>query len=208
VAGLASLLSVLLHHVVGAVLALSVIGHVTERVWLGGAAALVVGIGGIAFVMSPAMGWSLRVLARLTKRQSLATLRPPAPARLLGLTLGFGVVWTAFGATLILVATGLFPDRPLLAPLDAIGIIAAAAVVGFAVLVAPSGLGVREAVMVALLKDTTGFMEASIIAIGMRVVMTVTELALMLWGAWPWLRNRPGNEVETLAPADDAAMSD
>jgi uncharacterized membrane protein YbhN (UPF0104 family) len=58
------------------------------------------------------------------------------------------------------------------------------------VLVAPSGLGVREAIMVALLEPSIGFVAAGIVAISMRIVMTATELVLMIWGAWPWLRSR------------------
>ena len=57
------------------------------------------------------------------------------------------------------------------------GVFAAAWVAGFVVVVAPGGLGVREAVIVALLQGRLGEAEAIVLATASRIAFTVVDLS-------------------------------
>jgi uncharacterized membrane protein YbhN (UPF0104 family) len=193
-AATAAMVVVLVHHLVGGALALLVLRSVAESLWLAGGAVVAVAVAGLAVLASPLFPRSVRWLARVSGRASLGELTPPRPRVLLAVTPGFLLVWFAFALALWLVSVGLFPGLPPLGAADAVGAMAASAVIGFAVLIAPSGLGVREAVMVTLLEPSLGVVPAGIVAVAMRVVMTAVELSLSLWGAWPYLRDRPAPE--------------
>ncbi|MEQ9073425.1 MAG: lysylphosphatidylglycerol synthase domain-containing protein [Sandaracinaceae bacterium] len=189
-AGTATLVAVMIHHLVGGAFALFALeGLADDLAWTGGAVALA-GVIGLAFLASPLFAGSLRWLASATGRASLAKVEPPAPRALLVVTPGYALVWLAFAGALLLVAHGLFPGLPWIRPHLALGAMAAAAVAGFAVLIAPSGLGVREAVLVTLLGPSIGVVPATMTALALRIWMTVVELSLSLWGAWPHLRAR------------------
>ena len=86
--------------------------------------------------------------------------------------------------------------------LNAISTMAASAVIGFAVLIAPSGLGVREALIVTLLAPSLGVGGAGLVAIACRIVMIVVELSLSLWGIAPWL-SAAREAVEAVEAAED-----
>jgi uncharacterized membrane protein YbhN (UPF0104 family) len=55
---------------------------------------------------------------------------------------------------------------------------AAASVAGLAVLIVPSGLGVREAVFVAAFSGSHTLAEGGVVALVLRVLMSVIELVL------------------------------
>jgi glycosyltransferase 2 family protein len=188
-AAFASILSMLLQNISGGVLALLALDRVTDA-HTAAFIAIGVGLSGIVFLASPALVWTLRLANRLLRREDTPAFRRPTARLLLILVPSYLLVWLAFGTSLVLTTTGLFPTLPYLAGAEAVGIFAASAVIGFAVLVAPSGLGVREAVMISLLQPITGLVPAGLIAIAHRIIMTTTELVLMLWGAWPWLTTR------------------
>ena len=192
-AGTATLVAVLVHHVVGGALSLFALGELSPGGAWTGAAVAGAAVLGLAAIASPLFGRSLRWLATKTGREGLSKVEPPSLRALLWVTPGYAIVWLAFALALALVARGLFPSVAWLSPATAIGAMAASALAGFLVLVAPSGLGVREAVLVALLGPALGVVPASLVAFGLRLLMTLIELSLSLWGAWPHLRAR---EVE------------
>ena len=167
-----------------------VLWRVADDLWLAAGLVLAAVVTGLALVASPLLPWSLKRLGRMTGQPGLGEFEPPPPRLLLAVVPGYFAVWLAFAGALMLVTHGLFPSVPWLSPADAIGAMAAAVVIGFAVLVAPSGLGVREAMLMTLLEPAVGVVVAGVVAIGLRIVMTGTELSLSLWGAWPYLRRR------------------
>jgi glycosyltransferase 2 family protein len=84
-------------------------------------------------------------------------------------------VWLVFGGAFWLTARGLF-DVPASDFLVYTGAYAAAWAVGFLVVVAPGGLGVREAVIVALLRGRLGESEAIVLASASRIAFTLVDL--------------------------------
>jgi hypothetical protein len=193
-AATAAMVTVLVHHLVGGALALLVLRRVAENLWLAGGVAVAAAVAGLAFLASPLLPRGLSWLGRVTGRSALAELSPPPPRVLLAVTPGFVLVWASFALVLWLVAAGLFPALPPLGAADAVGAMAASAVIGFAALFAPSGIGVREAVMIVLLEPRLGVVPAGIVAVAMRIGMTAIELSLALWGALPALRRRAARD--------------
>ncbi len=177
-AALASVVVVAVHHVVGAALALLALRAVRGAAGASAAALLVLLVGGAAAL------WLLRspLFARLVRRMAeragleLGGLRLPSTRLLLETLPLFIAVWLGFGLALWLVAGGNLP-----AP-DAVGIMAAGCVAGYVVLVAPSGLGVREATLALLLAPKLGAAEAALVAVVLRLWMTVLEGVLITWG--------------------------
>ncbi|MGH7593543.1 MAG: UPF0104 family protein, partial [Gemmatimonadales bacterium] len=53
-------------------------------------------------------------------------------------------------------------------------------VIGYLALFLPAGIGVREAIMVALLKDSIGIGPAAAIAVASRITLTVNEVGAAL----------------------------
>jgi uncharacterized membrane protein YbhN (UPF0104 family) len=99
-------------------------------------------------------------------------------------------VWLAYGVG-VLALIG--PDRA--GPSDLLVIVAAFAlshVCGVLLVVAPAGLGAREAVLIALLEPVTGLEAAIAVSLLARVVHTGSDVAIA--GA-AWLRARPGAEL-------------
>jgi hypothetical protein len=133
-------------------------------------------------------------------RRDLGSLRLPSARYMAAMALSSLWMWLLFGITLRLVAEMVMPYAPEVGTLEAISIMAASSVAGFAVLFAPSGLGVREALIVTLLSPSLGPAGAGLAAIACRVVMTVVELLLALWGVNPWRA-----EVKEAAAESDAA---
>lgn len=85
-------------------------------------------------------------------------------------------VWFVFGAAFWLTARALFavPASELLVYT---GAFAAAWAVGFLVVIAPGGIGVREAVLVFLLRGRLGESEAIVLASASRIAFTLVDLA-------------------------------
>jgi len=131
-------------------------------------------------------GMTRRLLARVLPGQEL---RPPsAGAVLLGIAANL-VAWAGYGMAFRVLGLALLPGLDLPAPL-AIGAFTASYVVGFLALLVPGGLLVREGVMVLMLQGPLGLPAATALAIGSRLLLTVTELGI----AVPFLffpRERP-----------------
>lgn len=94
--------------------------------------------------------------------------------------------WVVTGAAFWLTANAIFgtpvADLPLLA-----GAYAVAWIVGFLIVIAPGGLGVRELVLVALLRPSMGEAEALLLAATSRIAFTAGDLLLAV-AAFPTLR--------------------
>jgi uncharacterized membrane protein YbhN (UPF0104 family) len=106
------------------------------------------------------------------------------------------VVWAAYGAasTLLVPPTGA-PTGPGTAALVT-GAVAAAYLVGVLVVIAPAGVGAREATLGLLLAPTLGVPAAAAVALLSRLVHTVGDLALA-GVAW-WLARRADDPVPDL----------
>jgi hypothetical protein len=104
---------------------------------------------------------------------------------------GYGVSWILLGLAFSLFATAFVPEAIANASQLA-GAVAAAYIAGYLVLVAPMGLGVREATMTALLASVPGFpaSAAVVVAVLSRVWFTAGELLPLL--VIPALPGAPG----------------
>ncbi|MEO8289669.1 MAG: lysylphosphatidylglycerol synthase domain-containing protein [Gaiellaceae bacterium] len=128
------------------------------------------GAAAVALIRSP---WGSRIARRVLEwvagraTVSLRSLEAATPR--------YFAVWLVFGAAFWLTARGLF-DVPVSDLLVYTGAYAAAWAVGFLVVVAPGGLGVREAVLVALLRGRLGESEAIVLASASRIAFTLVDL--------------------------------
>jgi hypothetical protein len=117
------------------------------------------------------LGWSLRTLLRLARRDPLRRL--PDGRHLLAACGWALVMWLCYGVHLRLLTVAVAE------PVDLIvgtGVFAAGWVVGFVLLIAPAGVGPREGVIVTLLPLTAG--TGLVVALASRLIMTAAD------GAW------------------------
>jgi uncharacterized membrane protein YbhN (UPF0104 family) len=131
-------------------------------------------------------GRSLPVPARLERTLTLRALRSlPATGCL------YLLVWVAYGSAFWLTARALYSVSA--SDLSRyVGVFALSWLVGLVAVFAPGGIGVREAVIVALLTHRLGESQAIVLAATSRIVLTAIDLvagALSL--AVPALRRRP-----------------
>jgi len=82
--------------------------------------------------------------------------------------------WIAYGLAFWMLARGIF-ETPALTIVEATGVFAAGYIVGLLALPAPGGVGVREAVYVALLAPVLGSGGALALSIASRLLLTATE---------------------------------
>jgi uncharacterized membrane protein YbhN (UPF0104 family) len=113
--------------------------------------------------------------------------------RLPGLVARYFAVWLVFGLAFWLTARALF-DVPANEILRYAGVFAAAWVAGFVVVIAPGGLGVREAVIVALLQGSLGEAEAIVLATASRIAFTLVDLGAGIPSLLALRRSGPGLE--------------
>lgn len=131
--------------------------------------------------------WAARLAARLLRRDvKLEKLSYPALLRVGSVYVG---VWALQGATLYLFVIA-FVDLPIARIVDCAGMAALALMAGLLCLIAPSGIGVHEGVMAAMLSVYMPLPLAAAIALALRLLATVGELsfvgvalALQRWGA-------------------------
>ncbi|GAA3996788.1 lysylphosphatidylglycerol synthase domain-containing protein [Allokutzneria multivorans] len=87
--------------------------------------------------------------------------------------------WTAYGLSAFVLVTPLAPaDDMLGVAVTCTGAFAIAWVVGLVVVIAPAGLGAREAVLIAALAPLVGGAEAASVALLLRLCHTVADIAL------------------------------
>lgn len=180
-----SLWVALTHHLVGAVLTLLVLWQLPSLRSAALTAVALLSILCVALVATPMLE---RLLGMFFRRQA-DTLRRARPrvGIALAMLLCSAAVWGLFGLALVEVTT-MFGGDHSLGVAEAVGSIAASAVVGYAAVIVPSGLGVREATLVALTEPALGPAVSAAVAIALRLVMTIVELLLSLWGAVPLVR--------------------
>jgi uncharacterized membrane protein YbhN (UPF0104 family) len=140
------------------------------------------------------------LLLRLTRRPAL---EQPLDGRALARALGWSAVaWVCYGLQIWLLATRLgasYGSGALLA----IGGFAFAWCVGFVVVFAPAGAGVREVLLVAMLGPVVGVGGATAVALLSRAMVTLGDL-LMAGVAAAYNRHlRVGRVQDDVAPADD-----
>lgn len=149
------------------------------------------GVGALLFLSSALPRHAIRWVAARLKRDpgSLVGESWPSFGILLALSPLLALVWLLFGLSLMFLVAGTLPPDTELSTIQATSIIAASCVAGYLAIIAPSGLGVREATMTALLAPLLGLPAAGMIAIAMRIEMTLVEGLLIGWGLMS-LRNR------------------
>ncbi len=117
-----------------------------------------------------------RLVKRFTAREDIR-LAPVSLGNMSFGVLGNLVAWLAYGAAVWLMAQAILPaGQPAL--LTTIAAFTAAYVVGFITLVVPGGLGVREGLLVVLLEPQVGLPAATAVAVGARLLFTLTEIGI------------------------------
>ena len=138
----------------------------------------------VALLTPRLLGWSLQTLFRLARRDPLRQV--PDGAHLLRACAWALVMWACYGLHLYLltVAVG--------APVGAVtgaGVFAAGWVAGFVLLIAPAGVGPREAAMVALLPLGAG--AGLVVALVSRLMMSIADATwAAVTAAELWRRRR------------------
>ena len=105
-----------------------------------------------------------------------------APARTLRATATYVAAFVSYSLSAVLVQTAVSGSAD---PLAVAGAAALAWSVGFVVVIAPSGAGVREVVYVALLSHAFPTGELAAAAVTLRVVTVLAELAVLLVAGSP-----------------------
>lgn len=125
----------------------------------------------LALLTPRLLGWSLQALFRLARRRPLHQV--PDGRHLLAACAWAAAMWLCYGAHLYLLTVAVGDP---VAGIVSTGVFAAAWVVGFVLLIAPAGLGPREAAIVALLPLSAA--SALIVALVSRLIMAIAD------GAW------------------------
>jgi hypothetical protein len=135
---------------------------------------------GLASLHPSILGPVLNLAARLLKRET--ALLPFTYRQVLLLALWHFLVRLTIGLAFYLFAAALTPLDLRLMPVMA-GIFVAAWVMGFVVIIAPQGLGVREGVMVFLMSFYMPVAVASVIAVAFRLWLSLRDLAMAAIGS-------------------------
>ena len=164
----------------GAMIALALTGTAVLDRLVGGFGSLAAMVlAGVALVCAMAL-----TAPSLTRRIGFVLGRPDAvrpvdPSALAASLFANLVAWAGYGISLQLLALGTLHGASLSWP-TATGAFAASYVIGYLVLFLPAGLGVREGVMILLLKDSIGIGPAAAIAAASRITLTVNEIGAAL----------------------------
>ena len=149
-------------------------------------------------VAALAMPRAVAIVARLTGRPDLRPL-PMRAVLLAGAATSLS--WLGYGLAFWCLARGTLGATSLGLP-PAIGVFAAGYVAGLLALFAPGGVGVREAVFIALLAPSVGSGGAIVLGLASRVLLTLTEVAAALLGLLMG-RRRPAAEAGPAVPRVD-----
>ena len=152
-------------------------------------------------VLETALNWALTRLKRPPLRITLTVVDL---ARLL---LTYGLVWLGFGLGFSALARGLAPVASAQVPWLIAGY-AAAYVIGYLSLLTPSGLGVREGVLVLLLQGLFSAPLPAIIAIVARLWMIIGEIGgAAAVAIWQWAAQRGPPPSVSSRPSSDRHSS-
>ena len=155
------------------------------------ALAAAVSLGGLALGVSgkwPYLGLVPAIALPLLASRYLQRYTRVAPARTLRATVNYVIAFAAYGGAAVLVQASVSGNTHLLAVAGAATIAWAA---GLVVVFAPSGVGVREVVYVALLSGMFPKAELAAAAVTMRLIMIVAELAVLVLAGRPPQSSQP-----------------
>ena len=133
----------------------------------------------------PVLNRLLGVALRLARRAPLPT--PLSPAGILRATGWSLVSWLLFGVQVWVLALRLGAGGGPLLLVQSAGAFAGAWCIGFLLVVAPAGAGVREAALILLLGAATSRPQATVISVVSRLLFVVADLA---WGGFAVLAER------------------
>ena len=165
----------------GAVIAASILGGRLASLSVGNPLVWVGGLAALALLLHPAfLRWATRMAARLTREEvgeGDAGAGVPGARDLAAAGAALLISWGIYGLGFWCLTRGLWSRSPV-SPATATGIFAAAYVVGYAVLLAPGGLVVREGAMTALLVALSPLAAgaAAATAVAARVWTVLSEL--------------------------------
>jgi hypothetical protein len=138
-------------------------------------------LGGAAFALDGRLEWlplAIVIAAPVAGARLITSRSRVSPARALHVTWNDTVGFLGYAVAAVLVQTAVSGRTDVFA-------VAGAAAVGWAaglvVIIAPSGLGVREVVYIALLSGTFSNAEATTAAVTMRLVTVCAELAVLVF---------------------------
>lgn len=132
---------------------------------------IVVAVAGVAVLAPPVLSRLLTLVERMFHR----TFQPLTISwGGMGTALSWSVVmWILFGLHMWVLGRGLGAEA--LSPVRATGAFALAWVVGFLVVLAPAGVGVREAVLIVVLSPVMSEADALALAVVSRVLLTIVD---------------------------------
>jgi uncharacterized membrane protein YbhN (UPF0104 family) len=130
----------------------------------------------------------LQPLGRLAPRVAAADVKRTLQATVDGTAL-YLVIWFMLAAAFWLTARALFSVPVTQAPYY-MGVYGVACLTGLVVIFAPVGFGVREALIVALLRSRLGTADALVLAAASRLLLTTVDIATAGAGAWLLRRSR------------------
>jgi hypothetical protein len=149
-------------------------------------------VGGAAFAVSGRFDWlplAIVIAAPVAAARLIASRSRVSPARALHVTWNDSLGFVGYAIAAVLVQTAV--SGRLDDPFAVAGAAAVAWATGLVVVIAPSGLGVREVVYVALLSGTFSNTDATTAAVTMRLVTIVAELAVLVFLGRPTTETEP-----------------
>jgi uncharacterized membrane protein YbhN (UPF0104 family) len=175
---------------------------------LAGLAVIVAGLAALWLARRPLIRLLRRRYPDLTWRDVF-----PSGRLAVGLTLGYAVYWIVAGLAFGIFASAVHPPAGEHLVL-AVAAFSAAYAIGFLSLLTPSGLGVREGVLVAVLAGVMPAGVAAVVAVLARLWMMAVELlgagvTLALAGRGPGLSDEDASDEDERAPgrSDDSGAS-
>lgn len=142
-----------------------------------GLAGALTGGAALALTLPGPAGTLARALSAVSGRS--VELRPVRAGPLALSAMITAIAWAAYGLALVFSVDGLVGGRGL-DPREAIGVFTGSYVAGLVNVFTPGGLGTREVILVSFLAGPLGPAAASVVAIGSRLLMTLTELVAAL----------------------------
>lgn len=172
----------------GAVIAIALVGTTMLVNFPGGSvSAICVAIFALLGAISLASPSVTRRIGFLVRRPD--AVQPVEPNALAGAIFANLIAWAGYGLAFQLLVLGTMPSVNL-SWATATGAFTASYIGGYIMLFAPAGLGVREGLMILLLKDAIGLGPATALAAASRITLTVNELGVALPFLLGWLGKR------------------
>jgi hypothetical protein len=160
----------------GTVLAIALLGTTMLAQFPGGS------LGAIALAIFALLGAISLASPSVTRRIGFVVGRPDAvqpvdPNSLAGSIFANLIAWSGYGLAFQLLAAGTVPSANI-SWATATGAFAASYIGGYLMLFAPAGVGIREGLLIFMLKDTIGLGPATALAAASRITLTINELGI------------------------------